>query len=1019
MSLLAWLTILGTCSGATAAPALPELTVGRGNAPAIDGTLDDPAWARAAVATDFRLLGQGTPATQATEVRLFFDDTSLYLGFTCHEAKMDEVQGTVTQRDGTVYEDDAVEVFLSPHPGGIPYYHFVVNLLGTQREDVGADPEWNAEWTVRTSRRADGWCAEVAIPWSALDIPGDVPERWSFNLARTERPHGELSTWSPCQSGFHEPQNFGRLRWEGMDFRPFARATLRRQRDRLQAEAQEALRDLDLTADSPLARRLRRQRDELQGELSEADRRIEAAEAPAAELAAAQEGLRRAQEALTALQSLAQRQAMAQAVGRPDAGFALCRESTLTKVLPDRPYRGQPITETQVFLAKNEYEGLQLVVVPLGQALEQVRVTAGRFTGPQGAVLAPENVALNVVGYVSITQPSGGARMGTGRFPDPLLPNAPFDVPESAVQSLWITFYAPPDAAAGDYHGTITVAPANAPPQQVQVTLTVWDFALPKASFLRNDFQINRSYVARYSKVPASPHVPLGWTYSVWSGADIQGRENYFGRGVFENRVEAEEPHSAPRAYRITGLTLEPGTHERPRACFYTEPIPLEPHTDYVLSLWYRTAGTEPQIAGGLYPPFGGMRLENAGDWTRWEARFNSGEQTEIRIYVGCYARGTVWYDDVSLKKANVPNAPELLPNPGFDQGSDRTLADVLRAYRLNALRHRANDQDIAAPDITVDGQTGQVTIDWTEFDQEVQFYLDHGLNAFNISWARLPGGWGTVAEADETQKRIARAILSQTQAHLEEKGWTDLAYIYVIDEPGAAFFPQVKAAFDLVREAAPKLKTLLTFGYGATRPWQPGRDDVEAAYADLTEHVDIFVPHIDCVDWKVLDRVRGQDNNEIWEYVCISAQRPYPNIWGIDYPGIDHRIVYWQLFRYGFQGFLYWNITYWAENPWRNPLTYPGGNGDGSLLYPGEEGPVDSIRWEITRDGIEDYDLLCLLRQRLAEVQDPGLRARLQQALDVTDIAATFTDYEADPAVLEARRVALGQLLEEARSGR
>lgn len=1011
MKCFGWLMILGAGCLSTAAFAVPELTAPRGEAPVIDGELDDPCWQGAAVARDFVLLGTGTPATQRTEVWVLFDDEHLFLGFTCQEDRLEEVKFAVTQRDGAVYEDDCVEVFLSPYPGAQPYYHFVANILGTQRDDVGTEADWNAEWTVKTSHAADRWFAEVAVPFGELSIPGDAPEAWAFNLAREERPHGELSTWSPCQSGFHEPQNFGRLRFAGADFRPLARATLRRQRNRLEAAWREATAGLEEAGDSRLARRLQEQSVRFREELAGAAERLDQAAAAADDLAVAQSHLARAQEHLAALQALAQRLALAQAVGQPDAAFALCRESTMTKVLPDRPYQGEPITETQLYLAKNEYEGLQLVVVPLGQNLEQVQVTASDFSGPGDATL---DVALNLVGYVNIRQPSGGARMGTGRFPDPLLPNAPFDVPETAVQSVWITFYAPPEAAAGEYQGTLTVAPANAPAQEVRVTLTVWDFALPKASFLRTDFQINPGYVAQYSHVPASPDIPFGWVYAVWSGADVQGRENYFGTGVFRNEVETEKPHSGPRAFKITATTMEPGTHEWPRACYYTEPIPLEPNTDYVLSLWYRTAGEGQQIAGGLYPPFGGMRLDNAPDWTPWSTRFNSGGQTEMRVYVGCYALGTVWYDDVSLKRADDPNAPELLPNPGFDQGSDRTLPDVLRAYRLDALRHRASDQNIATPNITVDEQTGEVTIDWAQFDEDLQFYLDHGLNAFNIHWARLPGGWGSVEEADERQKRIARALLQQTQAHLEEKGWTDLAYIYVIDEPSAQFFPQVKAAFDLVREAAPKLKTLLTFGYGATRPYQPGREDVEAAYADLTEHVDIFVPHIDCVDWKVLDHVRGKDNNEIWEYVCISAQRPYPNIWGVDYPGVDHRIVSWQMFRYNIEGFLYWNTTYWKENPWENPLTYPGGNGDGSLLYPGEDGPVDSIRWEITRDGIEDYDLLCLLREQRGKVDDAALKARIEKALDVTDIAATFTEYETDPAVLEARRVALGQLMEE-----
>ena len=57
-------------------------------------------------------------------------------------------------------------------------------------------------------------------------------------------------------------------------------------------------------------------------------------------------------------------------------------------------------------------------------------------------------------------------------------------------------------------------------------------------------------------------------------------------------------------------------------------------------------------------------------------------------------------------------------------------------------------------------------------------------------------------------------------------------------------------------------------------------------------------------------------------------------------------------------------------------------GNGDGRFLYPPEAAaapglsgpdpviapPVSSIRWEMLREGIEDYEYLCLLRELLAK---------------------------------------------------
>ena len=61
-------------------------------------------------------------------------------------------------------------------------------------------------------------------------------------------------------------------------------------------------------------------------------------------------------------------------------------------------------------------------------------------------------------------------------------------------------------------------------------------------------------------------------------------------------------------------------------------------------------------------------------------------------------------------------------------------------------------------------------------------------------------------------------------------------------------------------------------------------------------------------------------------------------------------------------------------------------GNGDGRFVYPPVEaadgnpgrpileGPVDSIRWEMLRDGIEDYEYLAILKHLIA---DEGRQAR------------------------------------------
>ncbi len=107
-----------------------------------------------------------------------------------------------------------------------------------------------------------------------------------------------------------------------------------------------------------------------------------------------------------------------------------------------------------------------------------------------------------------------------------------------------------------------------------------------------------------------------------------------------------------------------------------------------------------------------------------------------------------------------------------------------------------------------------------------------------------------------------------------------------------------------------------------------------------------------------------------------------------------------------------------------------PWGNGDGRFIYPPEaaadahpsgpvlDGPVDSIRWEMLRDGIEDYEYLVVLR-KLIEANKGKLTAGRQQKyvalLEVPeDITSDMTTFTNDPAPIEARRDRIARAISE-----
>ena len=95
-------------------------------------------------------------------------------------------------------------------------------------------------------------------------------------------------------------------------------------------------------------------------------------------------------------------------------------------------------------------------------------------------------------------------------------------------------------------------------------------------------------------------------------------------------------------------------------------------------------------------------------------------------------------------------------------------------------------------------------------------------------------------------------------------------------------------------------------------------------------------------------------------------------------------------------------------------------GNGDGRFLYPPNrdndrkqkflDGPVNSIRWEILRDGIEDYEYFALLRELLKSKPDAAAEALLKVPPSVfTDM----THFNTDPSPLLQHREKLARAIE------
>ncbi|NUQ01462.1 MAG: hypothetical protein HUU35_16585, partial [Armatimonadetes bacterium] len=203
-----------------------EVVAPRGEAPLVDGRLDDPCWQGGAWSGEFTVLDlpeRQAPVQTAFKVR--HDGRRLFVTARLDEPRLGEVVAKVTERDGKVYNDDALEVTIDSDADQVDHFHFAVNSLGTvfdshvRQGGQVRTTEWNAAVEAKASRGEGFWSVELAVPLADLALNGHSRGAWGFNVARERQAGGqtELSTYAPLTAGFHQPSQFARLTLEQAD----------------------------------------------------------------------------------------------------------------------------------------------------------------------------------------------------------------------------------------------------------------------------------------------------------------------------------------------------------------------------------------------------------------------------------------------------------------------------------------------------------------------------------------------------------------------------------------------------------------------------------------------------------------------------------------------------------------------------------------------------------------------------------------------------------------------------------
>ncbi len=234
--------------------------------------------------------------------------------------------------------------------------------------------------------------------------------------------------------------------------------------------------------------------------------------------------------------------------------------------------------------------------------------------------------------------------------------------------------------------------------------------------------------------------------------------------------------------------------------------------------------------------------------------------------------------------------------------------------------------------------------------------------------------GWDTDATGAEYESFLDQ-FLPELTAFIRARGLEQRVFFHVSDEP-------MMEHMEYYRQASQKLKKHLS-----DFPFLDALSDYEFYKHGLVEipipannHIQPFIE---------------QETKPLWTYYCCAQGREVANRF-FSLPSYRNRILGLQLYKYGVRGFLHWGFNFWYSqysikpiDPFRVTdagLAFP--SGDAFVVYPGEHGPMDSLRWEVFHEGLQDMRALELLESLI------GKEEALQLVEQGTDDALTFRTY-------------------------
>lgn len=258
---------------------------------------------------------------------------------------------------------------------------------------------------------------------------------------------------------------------------------------------------------------------------------------------------------------------------------------------------------------------------------------------------------------------------------------------------------------------------------------------------------------------------------------------------------------------------------------------------------------------------------------------------------------------------------------------------------------------------------SGHWSFDYSIFDRFVSTCFQHGIDrridAFSLTPFDHKGGWKILFRHKESQmadtllfngpdteyKKIWKVFLHDFQNHLSQRGWLNKTFLGFDESPREV----MDAVLDIVLDSAPVfLKQLSIAGKIET-------ESLATAHSIFYTFLPDQLTDKDETSSILLKRRNDPDKTTTF-YLCGDPTHPNSLTYS---PAIETRMIPWLAAYYKLDGYLRWAYNSWSDkDPYNNPV-FNFIQGDDYYVYPGKSAPVSSIRWELLKEGIEDYELL------------------------------------------------------------